>query len=42
MYDFSSRTLEKDSGWDTYYELEKDKVCDIRSDKRYEQNHKLK
>lgn len=28
MYAFSSRALEKGSGWDTYYELEKDEVCD--------------
>lgn len=42
MYDFSSCTLEKGLGWDIYYELEKDEVCDIKSDKRYEQYHKLK
>ena len=29
MYDFSSCTLEKGLGWDTYYELEKYEVCDI-------------
>ena len=29
MYAFSRRTLEKGSGWDTFFELEKDEVCNI-------------